>query len=103
MDVTLVPGGDVELPAGASLARCREALVRLTGAGELSDAMLSVDGRVLGDDHVTGARPLVHGAVLRLGPGRARGRRSRGSSSQRAWTRQPIRRHRPTRQAPDAR
>ncbi|WP_199423612.1 FtsK/SpoIIIE domain-containing protein [Actinotalea solisilvae] len=70
MHVTLAPGGDVELPDGVSLRRCRAALVRLTGAAELADAVLGVDGRALDDDHVTGVPPLVDGAVLAVGGGR---------------------------------
>ena len=50
MRFTLDPGGDVDVPDGATLGRCRPALARLTGAGELTDAVLTVDGTPLPDD-----------------------------------------------------
>lgn len=66
MRFTLDPGGDVDVPDGATLGRCRPALARLTGARELTDAVLTVDGTPLPDDHVAGADPWVTGSVLSL-------------------------------------
>ena len=66
MRFTIDPGGDVDVPDGATLGRCRPALARLTGAGELTDAVLTVDGTPLPDDHVAGADPWVTGSVLSL-------------------------------------
>lgn len=66
MRFTLDPGGDVDVPDGATLGRCRPVLARLTGAKELTDAVLMVDGTPLPDDHVAGADPWVPGSVLSL-------------------------------------
>jgi S-DNA-T family DNA segregation ATPase FtsK/SpoIIIE len=66
MRFTLDPGGDVDVPDGTTLGRCRPALARLTGAKELTDAVLTVDGTPLPDDHVAGADPWVPGSALSL-------------------------------------
>ncbi|WP_225753621.1 FtsK/SpoIIIE domain-containing protein [Actinotalea sp. Marseille-Q4924] len=64
MRFTLDPGGDVVVPDGVTLGHCRDGLARLAGRPDLRAAALTVDGRVLPDDHVAGAPPWVAGAVL---------------------------------------
>ncbi|WP_034229662.1 hypothetical protein, partial [Actinotalea ferrariae] len=68
MRFTLDPGGDVVVPDGVTLDRCRDGLARLAGRPELRDAPLAVAGRVLPPDHVAGAPPWVAGAVLTWAP-----------------------------------
>jgi len=65
---SLDPGGDVEVPDGITLGRCRVGLAALA-AGWPADTPLSVDGRLLADDQVAGAEPWVAGTLLGPGPG----------------------------------
>ncbi|MCL3862748.1 FtsK/SpoIIIE domain-containing protein [Actinotalea sp. K2] len=67
MRLTLEPGGDLEVPDGATLAECRPALARLTGRDELTDAVLTVDGSPVPHEQVAGSPPWEHGCVLRVG------------------------------------
>lgn len=69
MRFTIHPGGDVEVPDGVTLGSVRPALAALTGAGELLGVPLGVDGRPVGDAHVSGAAPWVPGSVLEVGAG----------------------------------
>ena len=69
MRFTLDPGGDLEVAAGSVLGTCREAFARLSGSRDLVDAVLTVDGQPLADDHVAGAPPWVAGSTVRVGPG----------------------------------
>ena len=66
--VTLHPGEDVLLRAGARLADVRAPLATLTRRPELRYATFAVDRERLTDDRVVGVRPLLPGAVLRVVP-----------------------------------
>ncbi|ANC32809.1 FtsK/SpoIIIE domain-containing protein [Isoptericola dokdonensis] len=66
--VTIVPGEDVELPDGARLGDLRPRLARLVRRPELAHAPLTADGVPVHDDDRAGRRPLLPGAVLRVGP-----------------------------------
>jgi len=65
--VTVHPGEDVLLPAGASLGACRAALADLLRRPELRHAPLTADGSPVADADVVGHRPLLPGAVLAAG------------------------------------
>ena len=69
MRFTLEPGGDVEVPDGATLAGCRPGLVRLTGDAGLAGATVSIDGLVLTDDQVAGVPPWLPGSRVWIGIG----------------------------------
>lgn len=66
----LDPGGDALLPSGLTLAELRPELARLTGDDVWRTAALSLDGRPLADDHVTGVPPWLAGSVLSPAAGR---------------------------------
>ncbi|MFI2705154.1 FtsK/SpoIIIE domain-containing protein [Cellulosimicrobium composti] len=72
--VTVHPGTDVLLDAGARLGDARAALARLACRPELRTAPLVVDGVAVDDDQRCGTRPLLPGATLavRGGPSTAR-------------------------------
>ncbi|WP_024287581.1 FtsK/SpoIIIE domain-containing protein [Cellulomonas sp. KRMCY2] len=69
MRFTLEPGGDVDVPDGATLAGCRPGLVRLTGRSDLAHLTLTVDGQVVSGDQVAGAVPWLPGSRVRVGAG----------------------------------
>ncbi|MGW8565914.1 FtsK/SpoIIIE domain-containing protein [Isoptericola sp. NPDC055881] len=62
--VTVHPGEDVLLPAGAPLGTCRADLAGLLRRPELRHTPLAADGVPVDDADVVGARPLLPGAVL---------------------------------------
>ncbi|MFP3714863.1 FtsK/SpoIIIE domain-containing protein [Puerhibacterium sp. TATVAM-FAB25] len=70
--VTVHPGEDVLLPAGARLGEVRGELADLLRRPELRHVPLAVDGVAVDDGVVAGERPLLPGATLAaVGPGPA--------------------------------
>jgi S-DNA-T family DNA segregation ATPase FtsK/SpoIIIE len=71
--VTAISGSgvaaDVELDEGVPVAALRGRLARLTGDAAWLAGTTTADGEPLHDAHRAGLAPLVHGAVLRPGPG----------------------------------
>ncbi len=63
--LTLHPGEDVEVRAGATVGELREPLAALVRRPELRQAALEADGVPLADGDVVGRRPLLAGATVR--------------------------------------
>ncbi|WP_159798738.1 hypothetical protein, partial [Puerhibacterium puerhi] len=61
--VTVHPGEDVLLPAGARLGEVRAELAELLRRPELRHAPLTADGVAVDDDAVAGERPLLPGVT----------------------------------------
>ncbi|MCL2594633.1 MAG: FtsK/SpoIIIE domain-containing protein [Promicromonosporaceae bacterium] len=82
--VTVHPGEDVLLPVGMRIGEARGALAKLLQRPELRNAPLWADGyspveqvRVT-DDCIVGDRPLLPGAILRVGHERGKAAEARG-------------------------